>query len=135
MIEKKRLKLHGWVIMENHLHLIASALDLSRETHDFKSFTARKIVDFLTVNRHTYYLNRFMLLKKEHKIHQSCPIWEERCHPEMIINMQMLKRKLDYIHYNPVRRGYVSEPGHWRYSSFLDYHGENGLLPIKILEL
>ena len=25
-------------------------------------------------------------------------------------------QKLDYIHYNPVKRGYVDDPTHWRYS-------------------
>ena len=33
----------------------------------------------------------------------------------------MLNQKIEYIHYNPVRRGYVSEPEHWIYSSAGDY--------------
>ena len=40
LIENKRLTLHGWGIMENHLHVIASASDLLKEIHDFKFFTA-----------------------------------------------------------------------------------------------
>ena len=43
----KRLTLHGYVIMENHLHLIASAENLSKEITTFKSFTARSIIDTL----------------------------------------------------------------------------------------
>jgi len=27
-----------------------------------------------------------------------------------------MRQKLDYIHYNPVKRGYVDQPEHWRYS-------------------
>ena len=27
------------------------------------------------------------------------------------------QQKLEYIHDNPVKRGYVSDPTHWRYSS------------------
>jgi putative transposase len=30
----------------------------------------------------------------------------------------MLQQKVDYIHQNPVRRGYVDDPAHWRYSSY-----------------
>jgi len=28
-----------------------------------------------------------------------------------------MRGKLDYIHANPVKRGYVNLPEHWRYSS------------------
>jgi putative transposase len=30
-------------------------------------------------------------------------------------------QKLEYMHNNPVRRGYVDDPMHWRYSSARDY--------------
>jgi len=29
----------------------------------------------------------------------------------------MARQKLDYIHQNPVERGYIEQPEHWRYSS------------------
>ena len=29
----------------------------------------------------------------------------------------MMEQKLTYIHENPVRRGWVTHPEHWRYSS------------------
>ena len=45
--ERGRLRLLGYVILENHLHLIASAADLSEEVGDFESFTARTILDDL----------------------------------------------------------------------------------------
>src|SRR6516162_7460231 len=46
--DKGRLVLYGYVILENHLHLIASSADLSKEIGDFKSFTARRLIDHLT---------------------------------------------------------------------------------------
>ena len=42
---QQRLTLYGYVIMENHLHLIAAAANLSEEIGNFKSFTARSIID------------------------------------------------------------------------------------------
>ncbi len=135
MVENKRLTLHGWMIMENHIHLIASALDLSKEIHDFKSFTARSIIDFLEKNHFSSLLDQFRIFKKGHKVHQEYQFWEEGSHPEMILNLEMLNQKLDYIHHNPIRRGYVDEPSHWRYSSYVDYHGGHGLLPIEIIGL
>jgi hypothetical protein len=34
----------------------------------------------------------------------------------------MLNQKTDYIHTNPVRRGYIDVPEHWRYSSARNYY-------------
>nr|VFK81320.1 MAG: hypothetical protein BECKSD772D_GA0070982_13071 [Candidatus Kentron sp. SD] len=32
----------------------------------------------------------------------------------------MMRQKIDYIHNNPVERGYVEDATHWRYSSARD---------------
>jgi putative transposase len=44
---EKGLRLYGYVILENHLHLIASAPDLSNAMKSFKMYTARQIIDML----------------------------------------------------------------------------------------
>ncbi len=46
-------------------------------------------------------------------------------------NDAMMVSKIKYIHNNPVKRGYVDEATHWRYSSARDYEGEDGLLDIE----
>ena len=33
----------------------------------------------------------------------------------------MMSQKLSYIHDNPVERGYICDPTHWRYSSARNY--------------
>ena len=43
----------------------------------------------------------------------------------------MMKEKIDYIHHNPVKRGYVEEAAHWRYSSAKDYMGIECLLEVE----
>src|SRR5262245_23763002 len=47
MHQTGRWTLFAYVIMENHLHLIAKSPVPSSEVGRFKSFTARKIIDFL----------------------------------------------------------------------------------------
>jgi hypothetical protein len=42
----------------------------------------------------------------------------------------VLRQKLDYIHQNPVKRGYVDSPEHWRYSSARNYAGQVGLIEV-----
>ncbi|MAK90224.1 MAG: transposase, partial [Oleibacter sp.] len=43
---------------------------------------------------------------------------------------EMMRQKIEYIHQNPVKRGYVDQDEHWRYSSARDYAGSEGLLPV-----
>ena len=45
--KSSRMTLYGYVVLENHLHFIAQNENLSKEVGDFKSFTARKIIDWL----------------------------------------------------------------------------------------
>jgi hypothetical protein len=48
----------------------------------------------------------------------------------MVISEAVMREKLDYIHQNPVKRGYVDEPEHWRYSSARNYAGRKGLVDV-----
>jgi hypothetical protein len=45
----------------------------------------------------------------------------------------VIEEKLEYIHQNPVKAGWVAEPQHFLYSSAKDYAGEKGILKIKML--
>ncbi len=44
MQKNERIKIYAYVIMEYHIHLIASSENMGNETAKFKSFTARKII-------------------------------------------------------------------------------------------
>ncbi len=65
--ENDRLTLYGYVILENHLHLIASAEDLPRQIAEFKSFTARGIIDLLEARKVDLLLRQLERLKAKHK--------------------------------------------------------------------
>ena len=56
--------------------------------------------------------------------------WQEGVHPQMICDEIMMCQKVDYIHQNPVKRGFVDEVVHWRYSSARNYLGYVGLLDV-----
>jgi putative transposase len=45
-------------------------------------------------------------------------IWQRRYWEHVIRDEADLARHLDYIHFNPVKHGYVDKPGDWPYSSF-----------------
>ncbi|MCE5267432.1 MAG: transposase [Planctomycetaceae bacterium] len=125
-----RLALYGYVILENHLHLIASAQDLARQIAEFKSFTATKIIELLKAKRVDRLLQQFERLKAKHKDDRAHQFWQEGSHPQQIDGDEIMWQKLEYIHNNPVVRGYVDDPLHWRYSSARNYAGQVGLVPV-----
>jgi putative transposase len=45
----------------------------------------------------------------------------------------MMIETINYIHQNPVKRGYVDVAKHWRYSSARDYEDVKGLIDIERL--
>jgi putative transposase len=127
-----RLKLYAYVLMEDHFHFIASAENLSKEIHDFKSFTAHKIIEYLKEKNVQYLLEQLQSGKAAHKVDRNYQVWQEGSHPQIIKDAAMMRQKLQYIHYNPVKRGYIDEPEHWRYSSARNYGGKRGLLEVSI---
>lgn len=50
--------------------------------------------------------------------------------PQQIQNDEMLWQKLEYLHLNPLLRGYVDRPKDWRYSSARNYAGRAGLIDV-----
>jgi hypothetical protein len=44
---EERIVLYGYVVLENHLHFVGAAEDLAKEVGNFKSYTARRIIDTL----------------------------------------------------------------------------------------
>jgi len=85
-----RLKIYGYVVLENHLHLIASAPDLGKEIGDFKSFTARRIIDYLVDRKVEVLLQQLRFWKNHHKVDREYQLWQEGSHPQQILNDAMM---------------------------------------------
>jgi REP element-mobilizing transposase RayT len=128
--ENKRMEIYAYVILENHIHLIVSSEKLSKEISNFKSYTARTIIDFLKEKKAKHILNLLNFFKLKHKQDRDYQVWQEGSHPVCINNEQIMRQKIEYIHHNPVKRGYVDIPEHWRYSSARNYANMKGLLEI-----
>ena len=118
------LKIYAWVILDNNSiapirsarGAILSAPDLSACVRDLKSFTAQRILDQVALEHREWLLNQFRFYRPRHKpnTHQ---VWQEGSHPQLIAGDEMMIGKFEYVHRNPVKRGMVSVPEHWRYSS------------------
>ena len=128
--DQGRLTLLGYVVLENHVHFIASAEDLAKQVGDFKSYTARRVIDHLIERHVRILLEGLEYHKARHKGDRAFQLWQEGSHPKVIETEAMLRQKLEYIHQNPVKRGYVSDPTHWRYSSARNYAKIEALAPV-----
>jgi len=129
--EHGRLTLYGYVLMETHLHLIASAPDLPTTLRDFKAFTARNVVAELDASNVRWILQVMSRNRLRHRTQSRHQFWQEGSHPQLILGDAMMRQKMEYMHNNPMRRGYVDDPEHWRYSSARDYAGETGIVRIE----
>jgi len=129
-LQAEGLYLYAYVILENHLHLIAQSSRLDHDMQRFKSFTARRLIGHLSEHNVRRILEQLAFYKKAHKHDRAYQFWQEGIHPEWVQNEEMMRKKIEYIHENPVKRGYVDLPEHWRYSSARNYLGQRGLIEV-----
>ena len=135
-IENKGLKLYAYVILDNHFHLVVSAPDLSKTMTSMKKFTAHEIIKQLKEDKKEWLLNQLAYYKKRHKkgsIHQ---VWQEGFHPQLLVTEEMLIQKINYLHKNPVKRGFVDSPEYWRFSSARNYLlNDHSIIEVEVLSV
>jgi len=118
--QEKGLRLYSYVIMENHLHLVAQAGDLGRVIQAFKRHTARELLRYAERTKRNWLLNQFEFYKKRYKEESKHQVWQEGVHPQHLTTDKMLWQKVDYIHDNPVHlRQEVSVNWSWCVRSFV----------------
>lgn len=137
--KKKGLELFAYVIMTNHIHLIARAKEgfsLSDIIRDFKKFTANQLLEKIREpqeSRRDWMLKRFEFAAKKHKRNSEFQIWTHENHAVELFSNTFIEQKLNYIHQNPVRAGIVREPHEYVYSSACNYAEMETVLEIDML--
>ncbi len=96
------------------------------------SNSAKMIIDSLEKRDRSLILDKLHFAKKLHKKQSKYQVWQEGVHPKQIDSDVMMEKVLDYIHFNPVKAGFVNNPEHWRYSSAIDYAGKEGLVSVTL---
>ncbi|MFQ6003322.1 MAG: transposase, partial [Candidatus Zixiibacteriota bacterium] len=120
----KGLNLIAYVIMPEHIHLVTSNLEevnISDIMRDFKRFTSKEISGQMERDNKNLLLEVFKRFAHTGKGNTEYKVWQDDFHPEAIHSESFLQQKIDYIHYNPVRRRLVSKPQDWFYSSARNY--------------
>ncbi|NGP90299.1 REP-associated tyrosine transposase [Fodinibius halophilus] len=134
--ENKGLKIYAYVIMLNHIHLIVSTdkediQELSNTIRDFKRFTSRQLTKCLENDGGKVALDLFKRAAAEDGRDNRYRLWQAGFHPKTILRESFCRQKFDYIHQNPVRKGYVLKPEYWYYSS-AGYYGDAVNIPLRV---
>ena len=122
--------------MTNHVHLIfrASKENPGDILRDFKTFTSKKLQNLILDNpqesRKEWMIWMMEKAGKENSNVKKRQFWQQHNKPIELWSPEVIDQKLDYIHLNPVKAGFVNEPHEWKYSSAIDYSGGKGLLEI-----
>lgn len=139
--KNKGLQIFGYVIMSNHLHLIAQTgkeANLVNVLGDFKKYTARRIIDAIQQRRESrreWLLYQLKWFAKLDGRGQTYKLWQSDNHPIIVYSPKIIWQKLNYIHMNPVVAGIVVAPEHYLYSSALNYAGKDGILEVSLIDL
>ena len=87
---ESQFEVFGYVILENHLHLIAAAPDLPAVMQSFKSYTAKQILDLLQRHKAEVLLRQLRALKLSHKNESEYQVWQEGSKPKQIQSEEMV---------------------------------------------
>ena len=73
--------------------------------------------------------------KEKYKKDSEYQVWQEGFHPQMITEEEVFRQKVEYIHHNPIKRGFVEQAEHWVYSSARNYFAGDGCIEIDLIEI
>ena len=133
------VKLHGFVIMPDHIHILVSGL--SENVRKFIQYSLAEIargIKMLLISR----AQKGDLTAQQHLTiiseHANGPaavkVWKERFMAVPLDDLRAVSIKLDYIHRNPVRRGLVVEASEWSWSSYAFYSGGQAAIHLDPLD-
>jgi putative transposase len=118
--QKYEFQLVGYVVMPEHIHLLIGEPD------------ERSVAVPVQVLKQR--VSRQCLARGRSRLPQDAdplPFWYPRSYDFNVFSEKKITEKLDYIHWNPVKRGLVASPEQWRWSSYRFYAlGEEGSIKI-----
>jgi len=129
-IANRGLRVHAYVYMTNHIHLIVSSEkeELQHIIRDFKKFTSKMIIEAIIENpesRREWLLNKFSYAADRIKRGKNYKVWKDGFHPVLLSTTYMLEQRINYIHENPMELEMIDHPRSWINSSYLAYEDEN----------
>jgi putative transposase len=121
--QHKNLNIYSYVIMTNHIHMVANVTNgsLGNVLRDFKTFTSKELLKLITNNeqesRRDWMLKSFEKAGKYNPLNINNQFWQNGNYPVLLYSPAVIDQKIDYIHENPVRAGFVGSAHEFWYSS------------------
>lgn len=137
--KEKGLLLYAYVIMSNHMHLIANAKDgckLSGIVRDFKKFTSKKLFDNLQNSndpRREWIIALFLESGEKNPNNSFIQLWQQHNHPIELYSNTVIDQKIEYIHNNPAKAGIIQNPEDYLYSSARNYAEMESIMEIDFI--
>jgi len=131
-------KIHGYVIMPNHVHILIyisdKSPDISKLIQNAKRFMAYTIVNYLKADKKISLLEKFKLSPNQKNAKYK--IFQSRYDSLLIQTQKMFLQKLNYIHNNPCQPKWnlADRPEEYKYSSAKNYILGNGYYKINIID-
>jgi putative transposase len=136
--QQKGLLIHAYVIMTNHVHMIISKNSdklLEEIMRDMKKFTSSKLLEAIKKepeSRREWMLALFRQAGESNSNNKIFQLWQQDNHPIECGSPTILSQKMDYVHENPVRAGFVEKAEDWTYSSAAHYYcGKKSLIELS----
>lgn len=116
------IKLIGYVIMPDHIHLIVNPVDCDIEIvgKELKGVSANKILKWLKENEYFTSLEKLKLTNTKKRNHSFC-VWQKKIRSIDLWSHKFILQKLNYVHLNPIRAGLCDHPAKWKWSSYNAY--------------
>ena len=138
--KNKGLAIGAFVIMTNHVHCILSAKNenLSNVIRDWKHYTSThtiKAIQSIRESRQDWLLKRFEFAAKSSARNSRYQFWQHDNHAMELVSRKFFNQKLNYIHLNPVRAGWVENAEDWLYSSARNYMYLSNLMEVDLLDI
>ncbi|MEM8898003.1 MAG: transposase [Bacteroidota bacterium] len=139
---EKRLKVHAFVIMPSHVHLLVQATGntpLAFMMKSIKSYSANLFLNYiqntLQVESRREWLVKYLAFQaRKNKRNSKHQIWMRGHYPVLLYSPAFIRQKLNYIHQNPVKARIVNDPVHYVYSSASYYETGEGVFAVDLLE-
>jgi len=112
---------------------------LSAIIRDFKKYTARKLIQWVTSNNGESRREWMELVlkynAKKFKSNQTYKLWQSGNHPKVLLHPKFIARKINYIHNNQVASEIVGKQKDYKYSSARNYVGRTDYcIPVEIID-
>lgn len=125
--KNKDMHIFGYCVMPSHVHLLFRSANgrPSELIRDFKGFTSRSLLKTIEENpkesRKEWMLGLFERAGNQNSNVKKKQFWQQHNKPIEIWSAHVFQQKLNYIHQNPVKSGFVTEAVGWKYSSARNY--------------